>query len=271
MLRRILLALDDSAHSEAALDLAISWAKRYSAELRAVTFLNRARIQRREPVPIGGMAYKVQRDAALLSRAAAGAENATATFRERSLASGLAADVENLSGDSKVQLRTAAQAADIVVVARDAALSPDGTPGEMLRSLVGAGGSTRPVLAVPALTADSGDILVVWNGDAATARSIQTYCLLGLERDTGLVVLPVNQSAERSATIVQDFFSLHGYRSSIAPSTAQSLTAESLEAAAARIAAPLILMGSPDASRLRRLFASPMYRLLERIRRPVFL
>lgn len=269
MLRRILLALDDSAHSEAALDFAISWAKRYSAELRAVTVLDRAGIQRREPVPIGGMAYKVCRDATLLSQAAAGVENATATFRERSLAARLSADVENLSGNPKAELRNAAHAADIVVVGRDAALSATGTPGEMLLSLVGE--LPRPVVAVPALTVDRGEVLVIWDGDSVTGRSIQTYCLLGLERDTGLVVLPVNQSAERSASTIQDFFALHGYRSRVAPSHAHSLTADNLEAVASSMGAPLILMACPNTSRLHRLFASPMYRLLERTRRPIFL
>jgi hypothetical protein len=71
-----------------------------------------------------------------------------------------------------------------------------------------------------------------YSGQRRGSGRLETYCLLGLERDTGLVVLPVNQFAERFMA------------------TAAAL---------------------PPRPRLRRLFASPMYRLLERIRRPVFI
>ena len=62
MLTRILVALDGSNFSEVALDLGIEWAKRFNAQLVGLGIVDEPTIRSHEPVPIGGAAYKVERD-----------------------------------------------------------------------------------------------------------------------------------------------------------------------------------------------------------------
>jgi hypothetical protein len=58
MLRSILVVLDGSASSVEAGLLALEFGRRHRAHVEGLGIVNSAWIQRPEPVPIGGMAYK---------------------------------------------------------------------------------------------------------------------------------------------------------------------------------------------------------------------
>ena len=69
MLRVILVGLDGSAYSNAAIELGIRWAKKLDALLVGLGVVDEATICKPEPVPIGGSSYKQHRDEALVADA----------------------------------------------------------------------------------------------------------------------------------------------------------------------------------------------------------
>jgi nucleotide-binding universal stress UspA family protein len=69
MLKTILLALDGSTYSEAAVELGIRFAKRCDAMLVGLGVLDEPTIRKPEPVPLGGFYYKRHRDDTLIQEA----------------------------------------------------------------------------------------------------------------------------------------------------------------------------------------------------------
>jgi hypothetical protein len=69
MLRSILIALDGSPGITAAVDFAVNWARRVKAEIIGLGIIDEPTICCPEPVPIGGIAMKIQRDQALVAQA----------------------------------------------------------------------------------------------------------------------------------------------------------------------------------------------------------
>src|SRR5258707_14390898 len=93
MLRSALVALDGSAHSQTAADLAIGWAGRDGARLLGLGILDAPTIERPEPVPLGAGAYKKSRDEARLADAHRRVADLLAHFRARGPAARVAVAV----------------------------------------------------------------------------------------------------------------------------------------------------------------------------------
>ena len=69
MLRSVLVGMDGSAYSTAAVELGIRLAQRWDAVLVGLGVVDAPTICKAQPVPLGAMAYKVQRDKTLLADA----------------------------------------------------------------------------------------------------------------------------------------------------------------------------------------------------------
>src|SRR5260370_33744291 len=98
MLRSALVALDGSAHSQTAADLAIGWAGRYGARLLGLGILDAPTIERPEPVPLGAGAYKKSRDEARLADAHRRVAGLLADVLARAQAAGGAVQVLQATG-----------------------------------------------------------------------------------------------------------------------------------------------------------------------------
>jgi nucleotide-binding universal stress UspA family protein len=63
MLRSVLVGVDGSAYSTAAVELGIRWAQRNEAALVGLGVIDAPTTCKTQPVPLGGSAYKAHRDA----------------------------------------------------------------------------------------------------------------------------------------------------------------------------------------------------------------
>ena len=66
MLQSLLVGVDGSEYSEAAVELGIRWAQRSGTVLVGLGIIDAPTISKPQPVPLGGSAYKMHRDASLL-------------------------------------------------------------------------------------------------------------------------------------------------------------------------------------------------------------
>src|SRR2546426_413605 len=69
MLRSILVGLDGSVYSAAAVELGIQWAQHSGAVLVGLGIIDAPTISKPQPVPLGGTPYKVNNDATMLADA----------------------------------------------------------------------------------------------------------------------------------------------------------------------------------------------------------
>jgi nucleotide-binding universal stress UspA family protein len=118
VIRRLLVAMDGSEHGEAAASLALEWARRFGAGLVALGILDEPTIRGAEPVPLGGAAYKRQRDEVRLADAHRRIMDFLSAFRGRCGGAGVPCAVIEDVGVPDEQIVVEAEMCDVVVLGR---------------------------------------------------------------------------------------------------------------------------------------------------------
>jgi nucleotide-binding universal stress UspA family protein len=274
MLRSALVALDGSPCSEAATTLALDWAARFGARLRALGILDEPAIHRGEPVPLGAGAYKIERDEARMADAHRRITGFLAEFGRRAAAKGIGADVLEDIGDPVERILWEAQRCDVVILGRDTHFhfetqeGPDATLGQVLRA------SPRPVLVVPPAPADGRGILVAYGGGREVARTLQVFVLLGLAAGETIDVVTVHSdgaAAERTARVAGTFLAAHGQPHRLDALASSAAPAEILLEEVRRRRSRVLVMGAHGHHPMRDLFATSVTRaVLDACPVPVF-
>jgi nucleotide-binding universal stress UspA family protein len=118
-LRSILVPLDGSAHSAAAVDLAIEWGRLFGARLVGVGIIDEPTILKAEPVPLGAFSYKEVRDEARLEDARSRVRQFLSKFQAQCTGSGLIAGTVEVAGHPADRILREAQRCDLVMIGRD--------------------------------------------------------------------------------------------------------------------------------------------------------
>jgi nucleotide-binding universal stress UspA family protein len=207
MLRSILVALDGSASSIEAGQLALALAQRTNAQIEGLGIVNSARIQRPEPVPIGGTAHKKALDLRMLQSATERVAAVLQSFREDAQQAKIdAVETREVDGDPLVQIELEATAHDLVVVGSKSLFDIDGELYEVplcVDRIIR--GEPRPVLLVPqTLNGNLGGtldapVLIAFDGSPAASRALHMFVLLGLAEGREVQVLTIDNSSEKAA------------------------------------------------------------------------
>jgi len=202
MFRSALVALDGSAYSESAADLAIGWAGRYGVSLLGLGILDAPTIERAEPVSLGAGAYKKARDEARLANAHRRVADFLADFRARGQAAGVAVEVLEDIGDPAARILREAQRCDVVILGRETHFhfetqdQPDETLAQVLR------GSPRPVVVVPRSVPEGQGVLLAYGGGREAAHTLQTFQLLGLAAGEAIEVVTIHRDGAEAEALV---------------------------------------------------------------------
>jgi nucleotide-binding universal stress UspA family protein len=283
MLRSILVALDGSASSVEAGLLALELGKRHRAHVEGLGIVNSAWIQRPEPVPIGGMAYKKALDMTLLKNASDRVNAVLRTFAEGAKDADFAAfDTRRVDGDPRIQIELEATAHDLVVVGRNSLFDVDGELHEVplcIDRIIR--GEPRPVLLVPPGGKPGDDlaapVLIAFDGTPAASRTLHMFALLGLPAERELHVLTVDSSEDAAATAAGRACALlgrHGAKQAhgIGLGNLQAGTpAEAILGTAKTLGAGMIAMGAYGHRGVREIFGSCTRDVLENSAKPLFL
>jgi nucleotide-binding universal stress UspA family protein len=192
---RILVALDGSEHADVAAALALGWARRFGAGLVALGILDEPTIRGAEAVPVGGAAYKRQRDEARLVDAQRRIVEFLLGFRERCQLAGVPCAVIEDVGVPDQQIVLEAEMCDVVVLGRrtnfhfETQEVPDRTLSHVLRR------SPRPIVIAPSSPAAGEGVLVAYGGGLEVARTLQVFALLGLAGDEPVDLLTIDADA----------------------------------------------------------------------------
>jgi nucleotide-binding universal stress UspA family protein len=267
VLRSALVALDGSAYSESAADLAIDWAGRYGARLLGLGIVDGPTIERAEPVPLGAGAYKKARDEARLADAHRRVADFLADFRAHGQAAGVAVEVLEDIGDPPARILREAQRCDVVILGRETHFHfetqerPDETLAQVLR------GSPRPVVVVPRSVPEGQGVLLAYGGGREAARTLQTFQLLGLAAGEAIEVVTIHRDgaeAEALVNLAGEYLAAQGAPHRLHPIVSVAPPADVL-LERVRFARPrLLVMGAQGHHPLRDLFGTSVTRAVMR-------
>ncbi|TIP09233.1 universal stress protein [Mesorhizobium sp.] len=284
MLRSILVALDGSASSVEAGQLALELGKRHRAHVEGLGIVNSAWIQRPEPVPIGGMAYKKALDLTLLKTASDRVNAVLRTFGERAKDADFAAfETKRVDGDPRIQIEFEATAHDLVVLGRNSLFDVDGELYEMplcIDRVIRR--EPRPVLLVPPGGKPDEDlaapVLIAFDGSPAASRTLHMFALLGLPVEREVHVLTVDNRSEDAAAASAGracaLLKRHGTKNAhgIGLGDLQAGTpAEAILGTAKALGAGMIAMGAYGHRGIREIFGSCTRHVLENSSKSLFL
>jgi nucleotide-binding universal stress UspA family protein len=274
-MRSILVGLDGSTHSTAAADLGIRWARRFNALLVGLGIIDEPSIRRPEIMPIGGAAYKEQRDEALLTDATRQVESILGQFAIRCTEAGIAYKLLEDVGTPPERIFVESQRFDLILLGQKTHFrfssqdEEDDTLTEVLRN------SPRPVVATPTQPPTGEAVVVAYDGSLQAARALQSFQASGLGTSTKLHVVSLGDDhveAARHADRAVQFLSSHDLAATPHVASAPSGVAQTLLELSRLLDAGLIVMGCYGRSTLSEFFLGSVTRtMLESSTVPLFL
>ena len=203
MLRRILVIVDGSAASLAAQSVAIELAKKSGARLTGAGVLDTPWITAAQAEPLGGGAFKMQRDDEVIRQSHEQIAQLLATFREDCQSASLVSESVELEGFPASEISLLSHEHDITIIGQTTDFHFDWEHRSDTTVKLIARNNSRPILAVPSTSPDIGsDVLVAYDGSPQSARALHMFLLLGMADQKKVHIVTVNTryaEAERIA------------------------------------------------------------------------
>jgi nucleotide-binding universal stress UspA family protein len=248
VLKSILVGLDGSPYSEAAIELGICWAKRRDALLVGLGIIDEAGIYRPEPIPLGAAHFKRERDETLLADAHHKVDRFLERFTLRCSDAGVACKLLEDVGLPADQIVLEAQRYDLILLGRrtffrfETGEGPDQTLHDVLKI------SPRPVVAVPNSALRQGrTVVVAYDGSLQAARALQAFQATNLHEAQTVHVVCVgsrHMEAAQQADRAADFLRLHEIESQVHPLVASVSPGQVLLEKVRELDATLVVMGA---------------------------
>jgi nucleotide-binding universal stress UspA family protein len=268
MIRSILIGLDGSAHSEAAVELGVRWARRTQAVLVGLGVIDEPTILRPEPTGIGGSSWKEHRDAVLLEDARCCVAGFVDRFSSRCVQAGVPFQVVQAAGDPAREILQAADDVDLVLLGQrtyfhfKTQASADGTLEAVLHR------SRRPVVAVPPALPDNRAVVVAYDARPPAVRALEAFQASGWYEGQTVYVVSVDRDARKAGRRAEEgarFLRAVGMDAEARPLRASGSPAGLLLAQIKELAAGLLVMGAYGRSRFTEvLFGSTTRAVLEK-------
>jgi nucleotide-binding universal stress UspA family protein len=267
MVKSILIGLDGSTYSTAALELGIRWAQKADALLVGLGIIDAPTICRPEPVPLGASVFKQDRDQALLADARRKVEQFLEQFALRCAEAQVAAKVLEDTGLPWEQIVLEAQRYDLVLLGQESHFhfETQEKADETLRKVLK--NSPRPVVTVPGKLGPDGPVVVAYDGSLQAARVLQAYQASGLHVEQEVHIITVadqHVEAARRAGRAAEFLRFHDVNAIVHPLASSAAPAAVLLDEVNRLKAGLLVMGAYGQPTLREFFLGSVTRTLLR-------
>jgi nucleotide-binding universal stress UspA family protein len=283
MLTSILIGLDGSPFSHAAVELGLRWAKRFDAVLCGIGIVDEPTIVRPEPVMMSvssamqadptGQQFRIDRE--LLQEKYRKVERFLEHFALQCAEAKVSCKVLEDIGNPGERIEVQATRFDLVLLGRrtffnhGTAEELDGTLARIVKH------APRPIVTVPNSIRDSKRILVAYDGSPGAARALQAFECTGLGQDCEVHVLSVADSRAMASANVQraaDFLNWHNVQAVTKAVVAKADPAEIIEREAWNLDPSLLVMGAFGHSPMAEfLFGSVTRSMLKRSPVPMFL
>jgi len=265
MARSFLIGIDGSPHGDAAVEFGLRWAGDYKCRLTGVSVIDEPDMSSGELVPIGGGAFKADRDHTRIKRASEQTAKWLDAFSARCKAAGVAASAVTESGDPVAMLSLEAQRHDLVLLGRQThfRFESQDSPDDVLQQLIRH--APRPVVAVPLKPEGGRGIVIAYDGSLQSARAVQAFqaTSLGVGRPVHVVHIG-NSSGSGSphACRAVEFLMAHGIAATIHSGRAADSVAHALVGACRDLGAGLVVMGAYGRSTMHEFFLGSVTRTM---------
>jgi nucleotide-binding universal stress UspA family protein len=275
VLRGILVGLDGSPHSGAAVELSLQWAQETGAEVTGIGIIDEPTIRKPTGLTIGGGHYKPLVDEQRLADAQQRVESFLDGFVHRCQAASVKCRRLEGVGVPSRQILREAQRHDLIVLGTQSYFQfethegPDATLHEILVS------TPRPVVTVPTSLPTGRAVVVAYDASVQAARALQESLHAGLLDSRPVHVVSMNtdeQVARSQIQLAADFLRLHGIRSTNHCLTSKRQASTVLLECAEQLNAGLLVLGAYGRQSVMEFFFGSVTRdVLKQTRIPVFL
>ena len=275
MLKNILVPIDATESSAAALALALDLAQRHKASLTGVAIIDAPSLTAPEAVPAGAGYYKHHKDETLLKQAHEQAQALIKQFAARCRKLAVAHNAMEIEGDPYAQILKIVDVHDLIAVGRDTNFYS--RSGELLGAAVEllVKNNPRPVIVSPANAPGGRAALVAYDGSIPAMRALQMFALLRVASDNGVTVVSVKERNNEGASTperAREFLASHGIHAQIESLSTPAHPAEIILTQAQSMQAGLLIMGAYGHRGWREwIMGSTTRTLLERSTMPLFI
>jgi nucleotide-binding universal stress UspA family protein len=255
-MRSVLVGIDDSNYSRAAVELAIRWATGRKLLVLGLGIVDIPDLTAAEPVPLGAAAYKSHRDATAIVQAREKVEHLLQQFSLRCAAAKVASRIVEREGGPAEQIAREAHRVDLIVLGQrtNFDLTGEALMTEVLPDVIKH--CPRPVVIVPALLPESTGVVVAYDGSLQSARALQMFQQSGLGQGHAVHVVSIDADrgkAARIADVAVEFLQSHDIQASPHPIVSTSPAATILEQVQT-LKAGLLIVGAYGKPALREFF-----------------
>lgn len=277
-MRSILVTVDDTPSAVAARGLAIALARQCGAQVRGVTALDVSDLDRVEPVPIGGEQYahdRLKHRKKLADERRARIAELPEVFRRCLADEGMDAECATMQADVRAGLLRMIETCDLVVTGRDAEFHLEAIDGltPLVDHIIAKGG--RPVVVTGPEWADSGPVLVAYDGSAPAAKALQVATLMGIFGTSRARILSIGREQSAALSVAErarSFLALHEVEADVEAVATTGNPADVLLRRASETGARLLVMGAFGHRGVREiLFGSTTRHLFDNAPVPLFI
>jgi nucleotide-binding universal stress UspA family protein len=272
MFRALLAAVKPETCPDFVVDYAIALAAQHKLEMDSCSVIDLARLAPAEPVPLGGSAFKSERDEQIVASARQHAAEAMSRIGAASRAQGVTCFAEVKEGDTATVLAAAVQRCDLLVCGHTR--GGDATEQSLLHSILKH--APRPAIIVPQADVSAGSaVLVAYDGSAQAARALASFADSGLAQGRAVHIASFDDGsgiARVHAETAKAFLRRHGVPSEIQIGMLAKDAGRLILDEAQHVSAGLIVMGAFGQSAVREFFFGSASRtILAVLPVPVFL
>jgi len=178
MLTRILVGLDNTANTDAAVRQAIEVAQRHRARLTGITVVDTRALESVGPIPIGGSYYAKRLREHRLASAKAQSDGAIARFESACIAVGLGYEARQLTGDPFDTFAAQARCHDLMVLGvrflfyHGVIPEPQDPLGRLMKR------GMRPIIVVAPEAGRIREVLIAYNGSVEATMAMKQFVQL---------------------------------------------------------------------------------------------
>lgn len=275
MIRTILIGLDGSPYSDAAVDLGVAWASRFDAMVVGLGIIDKPGICGPAAVPVGGGAYKEEVEEARLKDAERKIDLFLEKFELRCSEAQVAHKQLQEEGTPEEQIVLQSQRYDVILLGQQSyfAFETQEGPSHTLENVLQY--SPRPVVAVPKDTPGGSTVMVAYDGSLQSARALQAVSASGVATDREVHIVSVNPDKVEAARVADravEFLGFHNIKAHPHPLAASDNCGALLLEKAQEFDAELMAMGCYGKNSFTSFFfGSVTKHVLQHTTRPLFL
>lgn len=267
MIQNILVGLDESPYSDAAVELGLRWARRNRSTLVGLGIVDEPTICRPTAVGIGGAHYKYHRDEVLVADARRRVREILQRFTERCTAGDVSFRVLEETGLPSERILLESEDLDLTLLGKETHFhfetqsSADDTLDTVLRR------SHRPVVAVPLEVPTDRSVVVAYDAGPPSVRALNAFQKSGLDNGQAVDVLSVANDVALSVRRAEEgaqFLRFHGMNARAIALQQTAPVAELILKEVQERNPSMLVMGAYGKSRLAEFFLGSTTRTLLR-------